>query len=61
VSILYLAVFSAIAWLWRPSPNNRLLAMSEELGQEDNEDFEIDDLEEGKDERAGFSRVGADE
>jgi hypothetical protein len=35
--------------------------MSEELAQDENNEFEIDDLEEGKDEREGFSRVGADE
>lgn len=49
VSLLYFAVFCAIAWLWRPSDNNHRLAMSDELATDDVEDFEIDDLETGKD------------
>ncbi|GAA98706.1 uncharacterized protein L969DRAFT_83759 [Mixia osmundae IAM 14324] len=32
---LYFIVFAAIAFVWRPTPKNRLLAMSEELAQDD--------------------------
>ncbi|PWN48318.1 hypothetical protein IE53DRAFT_370721, partial [Violaceomyces palustris] len=42
---LYLAVFSAIAWVWRPTGNNMRLAMSDELATDDDPDaegFEVD-------------------
>lgn len=47
LSILYLVVFSAIASLWRPTGNNRRLAMSTELAQseEDAEDYDLDTLD----------------
>ena len=40
-----LAVFAAIAWVWRPTGSNARLSMSDELAQDDDldaEDFEID-------------------
>jgi hypothetical protein len=47
LSLLYLGAFSAIAFLWRPSENNRRLAMSDELAQdeEDAEDYDPESLE----------------
>jgi hypothetical protein len=44
---LYLAVFTATAYLWRPTGSNRRLAMSDELAQdeEDAEDYDLDALE----------------
>lgn len=47
LATIYLAVFVSIAWLWRPTSNNRMFAMSTELAQEDAdaEDYEIDELE----------------
>lgn len=47
LAIIYLVVFICIAWLWRPTSNNRMFAMSQELAQDDAdaEDYEIDDLE----------------
>lgn len=47
LGLLYLAVFMAIAWIWRPTGSNLRLAMSDELAtDEDAEagDFEIDVL-----------------
>jgi len=44
LAILYFISFWSIAYLWRPTENNRRLAMSEELAQED-EDAEDYDLE----------------
>jgi len=47
LALLYLVSFVAIAYLWRPSPNNRRLAMSDELAQdeEDAEDYDMEALE----------------
>jgi flagellar biosynthesis/type III secretory pathway M-ring protein FliF/YscJ len=47
LALLYLAVFTSIAFLWRPSANNRRLAMSDELATDDNDadDYEIDTLD----------------
>jgi flagellar biosynthesis/type III secretory pathway M-ring protein FliF/YscJ len=47
MALLYLAAFSAIAFLWRPSANNRRLAMSDEIAQdeEDAEDYDLESLE----------------
>lgn len=44
LSLIYLAAFVAIAWLWRPTENNVRFAMSQELAQdeEDAEDYELD-------------------
>jgi flagellar biosynthesis/type III secretory pathway M-ring protein FliF/YscJ len=63
LAILYLLVFSAIAFLWRPSANNKRLAMSDELATDENDDeyFEVDTLtrEELDDEEA--ARGGPEE
>ncbi|GAW07100.1 integral membrane protein [Lentinula edodes] len=50
LSLLYLVSFTAIAYLWRPSDNNRRLAMSEELAQDeaDAEDYDLEYLERGR-------------
>lgn len=49
LTILFLIVFTAIAFLWRPTGNNRRLAMSTELAQDeddaDGRDAEAYDLE----------------
>ncbi|EPT01530.1 hypothetical protein FOMPIDRAFT_1059714 [Fomitopsis schrenkii] len=47
LALLYLVDFVVIAWLWRPSPNNRRLAMFDELAQnpEDAEDYDLEALE----------------
>ncbi|KAJ8702293.1 hypothetical protein PTI98_001024 [Pleurotus ostreatus] len=47
LALLYLVGFSAIAYLWRPSENNRRLSMSDELAQdeEDAEDYDLEALE----------------
>jgi len=44
LAILYFVSFWSIAYLWRPTENNRRLAMSDEIAQED-EDAEDYDLE----------------
>lgn len=44
MGILYLCVFSSIAWLWRPTGQNLRLSMSDEIGQDEGyagEDYEI--------------------
>ncbi|KAK0233676.1 lung seven transmembrane receptor-domain-containing protein [Armillaria fumosa] len=47
LALLYLAAFVTIAYLWRPSENNRRLAMSDEIAQdeEDAEDYDMEALE----------------
>ncbi|KAI0782376.1 lung seven transmembrane receptor-domain-containing protein [Irpex lacteus] len=47
LSLLFLVDFIAIAYLWRPTPNNRRLAMFDELAQdeEDAEDYDMEALE----------------
>jgi flagellar biosynthesis/type III secretory pathway M-ring protein FliF/YscJ len=42
LAILYLVVFSSIAFLWRPTGNNRRLAMSDELAQDEDAAGEYD-------------------
>ncbi|KZS95867.1 hypothetical protein SISNIDRAFT_438421 [Sistotremastrum niveocremeum HHB9708] len=45
LALLYLGVFGSIAYLWRPTEHNRRLAMSEELAQEDAEDYDLEGLQ----------------
>jgi len=47
LALLYLVCFVAIAYLWRPSENNRRLSMSDELAQDeaDAEDYDLESLE----------------
>jgi hypothetical protein len=47
LALLYLVAFSAIAYIWRPTPNNRRLAMFDEIAQdeEDAEDYDLEALE----------------
>lgn len=47
LGILYLVVFSTIAFLWRPTSNNQRLALSDELPTDEREadEFEVDSLE----------------
>lgn len=47
LAILYFISFWSIAYLWRPTANNRRLAMSDELAQEDEdaEDYDLEALE----------------
>ncbi|KAJ7631174.1 lung seven transmembrane receptor-domain-containing protein [Roridomyces roridus] len=46
LALLYLVSFTAIAYLWRPSANNRRLAMSDEIAQdeEDAEDYDLESM-----------------
>ncbi|KAJ7361540.1 lung seven transmembrane receptor-domain-containing protein [Mycena albidolilacea] len=46
LALLYLVAFAAISYLWRPSANNRRLAMSDELAQdeEDAEDYDLESM-----------------
>jgi len=48
LALLYLAAFASIAFLWRPSANNRRLAMSDEIAQdeEDAEDYDLEAIHE---------------
>ncbi|TCD66492.1 hypothetical protein EIP91_001317 [Steccherinum ochraceum] len=54
LALLYLADFIAISYLWRPSPNNRRLAMFDEIAQneEDAEDYDMEALEQRTEARA---------
>jgi hypothetical protein len=58
LALLYFAAFASIAYLWRPSENNRRLAMSDELAQdeEDAEDYDLEALE-----RRTAARSGGDD
>jgi len=55
LALLYFAAFASIAYLWRPSENNRRLAMSDELAQdeEDAEDYDLEALERRTSARSG--------
>lgn len=46
LALLYLVAFGAISFLWRPSDNNRRLAMSDEIAQDENEaeDYDLESL-----------------
>ena len=46
LALLYLVAFGGIAYLWRPSANNRRLAMSDEIAQDENdaEDYDLEAL-----------------
>ncbi|KAL9716500.1 hypothetical protein Ac2012v2_000948 [Leucoagaricus gongylophorus] len=46
LALLYLVAFGGIAYLWRPSANNRRLAMSDEIAQDENdaEDYDLESL-----------------
>ncbi|KAF5352637.1 hypothetical protein D9756_005992 [Leucocoprinus leucothites] len=46
LALLYLFAFGCIAYLWRPSENNRRLAMSDEIAQDENdaEDYDLESL-----------------
>lgn len=47
LSLLYLTVFASIAFLWRPTGNNRRLAMSDELAQDeaDADDYDLEAMQ----------------
>lgn len=62
MGLLYLVVFSSIAWLWRPTGQNLRLSMSDEIGQDDafeGEDYEIDEFGQHQDidEEEGRAKV----
>ncbi|KAJ3573040.1 hypothetical protein NP233_g2678 [Leucocoprinus birnbaumii] len=46
LALLYLGAFGVISYLWRPSDNNRRLAMSDEIAQDENdaEDYDLESL-----------------
>lgn len=46
-NVVYLADVAFIAYVWRPTPNNRRFAMSDEIAQEDDGTFEIANLDIG--------------
>lgn len=50
LNLLYLIILSTIAFLWRPTRNNRRFAMSDEIAQDDLDDFELPTREGGSDE-----------
>ncbi|KAK4703861.1 chitin deacetylase, partial [Phenoliferia sp. Uapishka_3] len=65
LGVLYALVFCAIAFLWRPTANNRRLALSDELPTDEQgaEDYEVDALDrDGSDKEAiPLNSVGRDE
>lgn len=46
-NVVYFADVAFIAYVWRPTPNNRRFAMSDEIAQEDDGTFEIANLDIG--------------
>jgi hypothetical protein len=54
LNLVYLADVCFIAYMWRPTANNRRFAMSDELAQDD-EGFEIASLRDSLDEETGSS------
>lgn len=54
VSLLYLADFLLIAWIWRPTGHNMRLAMSDELATDEDEAgaYEVPSINENDDEDA---------
>jgi len=61
--LLYLAVFISIAFLWRPTGNNRRLAMSDELAQDEDEaeDYDLEAMEERGERAKREAMLGIDE
>ncbi|CUS07324.1 unnamed protein product [Tuber aestivum] len=62
LNLVYLVDLSVIAYLWRPTANNRRFAMSDELAQDD-DGFEIAsmvDSEDGRDEEMGIGTRNAE-
>lgn len=47
LNLVYFADVAWIAYVWRPTANNRRFAMSDELGQDDDGNFEIANLDIG--------------
>lgn len=45
LAILYLAVFCAVAFLWRPNSNNKRFLMSDELATDEQDAYDPDALE----------------
>ncbi|GAB1320779.1 Membrane protein ptm1 [Madurella fahalii] len=62
-NVVYFADVSFIAYVWRPTPNNRRFAMSDEIAQEDDGTFEIANLDIGNpdesDDEDEEARVGS--
>ncbi|KAK7204293.1 integral membrane protein [Myxozyma melibiosi] len=54
LNVIYFLDFVLIAFLWRPTRNNRRFAMSDELSQDDDGGFEIASLAGSLDEEAGI-------
>lgn len=44
LNVVYLADVAWVAWLWRPTAHNRRFAMSDEIAQDDDGNFEIGDI-----------------
>lgn len=44
LNIVYLADVAFVAYVWRPTANNRRFAMSDEIAQDDDGNFEIGDI-----------------
>lgn len=44
LNIVYLADVAWVAYVWRPTANNRRFAMSDEIAQDDDGNFEIGDI-----------------
>ena len=65
LNIVYFADIVWVAYLWRPNANNRRFAMSDEIAQDDDGNFEIadigmpDDSDEDEEAQAGKTRAGA--
>lgn len=61
LNIVYLADVAWVAYVWRPTANNRRFAMSDEIAQDDDGNFEIGNIgmpgdSEDEDEEAGIGK-----
>ncbi len=64
LNIVYLADVAWVAYIWRPTANNRRFAMSDEIAQDDDGNFEIGDIgmpgdSEDEDEEADIGKNNA--
>jgi hypothetical protein len=65
LNIVYFADIVWVAYLWRPNANNRRFAMSDEIAQDDDGNFEIadigmpDDSDDDEEAQVGKPRAGA--
>merc|ERR1712000_779163 len=61
LNLVYFADIAFVAYIWRPTANNRRFAMSDEIAQDDDGNFEIGDIgmpDDSDDEEAAIGKGG---